>query len=104
MTASTQSSHSRNTAKPIAANVSPLSATPAPPTSRREPGAGACDCDPWSWLPARYVDRVAGTIIFAVVMIVGLPVAIMMGGAVWSALFGYAVQADVDAAHADDKA
>ena len=44
----------------------------------------------------------AGAIIFAVVMIVVLPVAIMMGGAVWSALFGYAVGDDAYASHADD--
>jgi hypothetical protein len=45
---------------------------------------------------------VAGAIIFAVVMIVALPVAIMMSGAVWSALFGYAVEAEAEAAHADE--
>ena len=43
----------------------------------------------------------AGAIIFAVVMIVALPVAIMMGGAVWAALFGFAVGEDVHASHAD---
>jgi hypothetical protein len=35
-------------------------------------------------------------------MIVALPAAIMMGGAVWSALFGLAVGDDVHTAHADD--
>jgi hypothetical protein len=31
-----------------------------------------------------------GAIIFAVVMVLVVPVVVMMGGAIWSALFGYA--------------
>lgn len=31
----------------------------------------------------------AGAIVFAVVMILVIPVAVMLGGAVWSALFGW---------------
>ncbi len=43
-----------------------------------------------------------GAVVFAVVMVVGIPVGIMFGGAVWSALFGYVVGTDVEARHAGD--
>ena len=36
----------------------------------------------------------AGGIIFAVVMVLVVPVAIMFGGAIWSALFGWFVGDD----------
>lgn len=45
-----------------------------------------------------------GAIVFAVVMILALPVVIMVGGAIWSALFGWDVGDDVHRAHADDPA
>jgi hypothetical protein len=32
----------------------------------------------------------AGAIVFAVVMVLVVPVAVMLGGAIWSAVFGYA--------------
>jgi hypothetical protein len=62
------------------------------PNLRMAPGLGG---------DLRYVRGVAGAIIFAVVMIIGLPVAIMMGGAIWSVLFGTVVGADVEARHTD---
>jgi hypothetical protein len=40
---------------------------------------------------------VAGGIIFAVVMVLVVPVAIMFGGAIWSALFGWFVGDDAKA-------
>jgi hypothetical protein len=45
---------------------------------------------------------VAGAVIFGVVMVVVLPVAIMLGGAIWSALFGFFVGGEAQAQHADD--
>ncbi|MFM8303467.1 MAG: hypothetical protein ACKOA9_04090 [Actinomycetota bacterium] len=31
----------------------------------------------------------AGAIVFGVVMVLGIPVAVMVGGAIWSAVFGW---------------
>ena len=41
-----------------------------------------------------HATDVAGGIIFAVVMVLVVPVAIMFGGAIWSALFGWFVGDD----------
>jgi hypothetical protein len=40
---------------------------------------------------------VAGAIVFAVVMVVVIPIAIMFGGAIWSALFGWVASEDASA-------
>jgi len=37
-----------------------------------------------------------GAVLMVVVMVLVVPVAIMFGGAIWSALFGWAVSDDVD--------
>jgi hypothetical protein len=39
----------------------------------------------------------AGAIVFAVVMVLLVPVAIMFAGAIWSALFGWLASEDADA-------
>jgi hypothetical protein len=39
---------------------------------------------------------VAGAIVFTVVMVVVVPVAIMFGGAIWSALFGWCSSEDAE--------
>jgi hypothetical protein len=36
----------------------------------------------------------AGAIIFAVAMVLVVPVAVMVGGAIWSAVFGYVASED----------
>lgn len=46
---------------------------------------------------------VAGGIVIAVVMILVVPIAVMLGGAVWSGLIGWLSSADADAG-ADDRA
>jgi hypothetical protein len=38
-----------------------------------------------------------GAIVFAVAMVLVVPVAVMVGGAIWSALFGWLGSADADA-------
>jgi hypothetical protein len=45
---------------------------------------------------AGYAPGVVGAIIFVVVMVAIVPVAIMFGGAIWSALFGWVVSDDAD--------
>jgi hypothetical protein len=40
------------------------------------------------------VLRMAGAIVFGAVMVLGIPIAVMLGGAVWSALFGYLASED----------
>ena len=42
----------------------------------------------------------AGGIILAVVMLLVLPIAVMLGGAIWSALLGFFLVEDADAAAA----
>jgi hypothetical protein len=42
---------------------------------------------------------VAGGIVIAVVMLLLLPVAIMLGGAIWSALMGFLLVEDAEARH-----
>ncbi len=37
----------------------------------------------------RYRPRMAGALIFVVTMVLVVPVAVMVGGAVWSAVFGF---------------
>jgi hypothetical protein len=37
---------------------------------------------------------VAGAIVFAVAMVLVVPVAVMFGGAIWSALFGWVASED----------
>jgi hypothetical protein len=44
----------------------------------------------------------AGAIVFAVVMVVVVPIAIMFGGAIWSALFGWAASEDAHLRADDD--
>lgn len=43
-----------------------------------------------------------GALILVVAMVVLAPVAIMFGGAIWSALMGWALSDDADRRHADD--
>ena len=40
---------------------------------------------------------VAGGIVIAVVMLLLLPIAVMLGGAIWSALLGWLIVDDADA-------
>ena len=40
------------------------------------------------------VGRMAGGIVIGVVMVLLIPVGVMLGGAVWSALFGYLASED----------
>jgi hypothetical protein len=42
---------------------------------------------------------VAGGIVIVVVMLLLLPVAIMLGGAIWSALMGFLLVEDAEARH-----
>jgi hypothetical protein len=44
----------------------------------------------------------AGAIVFAVVMVVVVPIAIMFGGAIWSALFGWLASEDAHLRADDD--
>jgi hypothetical protein len=46
----------------------------------------------------------AGALIMVVVMVVVVPVAIMFGGAIWSALFGWISSEDADRRHQGDLA
>jgi hypothetical protein len=46
---------------------------------------------------------VAGAIIFAVVMILVVPIGIMFGGAIWSALFGWVSSEAADAPEKKDE-
>ncbi len=45
-----------------------------------------------------------GAVILVVAMLIVAPVAIMVGGAIWSALMGWALTEDADRRHADDPA
>jgi membrane glycosyltransferase len=45
-----------------------------------------------------------GALIMVVVMVLVVPVAIMFGGAVWSALFGWIASEDADRRHQGDPA
>jgi hypothetical protein len=47
---------------------------------------------------------VVGAIIMVVVMVLVVPVAIMFGGAIWSALFGWISSDDADRRHEGDPA
>ena len=38
----------------------------------------------------------AGSIIFVVVMVLAVPIGVMLGGAVWSAVFGFFAVADAE--------
>jgi len=55
-------------------------------------GAGACDGDR---------RDMPGAVIMVVVMVLVVPIAIMFGGAVWSALFGWLASDDADRRHGD---
>jgi hypothetical protein len=44
---------------------------------------------------------VVGAVLMVVVMVVVVPVAIMFGGAIWSALFGWISSEDADQPHGD---
>jgi hypothetical protein len=46
----------------------------------------------------------AGALIMVVVMVLVVPVAIMFGGAIWSALFGWVFSEDADRRHQGDAA
>ena len=46
----------------------------------------------------------AGALLMVVVMVVVVPVAIMFGGAIWSALFGWVSSEDADRRHQGDAA
>jgi hypothetical protein len=43
---------------------------------------------------------VPGALIFVVAMVVVVPVAVMVGGALWSAVFGWLESTEADAEHA----
>jgi membrane glycosyltransferase len=57
--------------------------------------AGACDGDRREML---------GALLMVVVMVLVVPVAIMFGGAIWSALFGWLSSDDADRRHQGDAA
>jgi len=42
-----------------------------------------------------------GAIVFAVAMVIVVPVAVMFGGAIWSGLFGWLASEDAHARHPD---
>jgi len=44
----------------------------------------------------RYRPRMAGAIVFVVVMVLVVPIGVMLGGAVWSAVFGFFAVADAN--------
>jgi cytochrome b subunit of formate dehydrogenase len=75
--------------------------TPAPP--------GSCSADvlPTSSVPSSRSDNVLavlGAVLMIVVMVLVVPVAIMFGGAIWSALFGWVSSDDADRRHQGDAA
>jgi hypothetical protein len=43
----------------------------------------------------------AGAIVFAVAMVLVVPIAVMFGGAIWSGLFGWLASEDAHAGSAD---
>ncbi len=43
------------------------------------------------------VSLMAGVVIFLLIMILGIPIAVMFGGAIWSAVFGVFTENNVDA-------
>jgi len=43
------------------------------------------------------VSLMAGVVIFLLIMILGVPIAVMFGGAIWSAVFGVFTENNVDA-------
>ena len=45
---------------------------------------------------SRYRPRMAGAIVFVVVMVLAVPIGVMLGGAVWSAVFGFFAVSDAD--------
>ena len=51
--------------------------------------------------PARYRRVVAGGIVIVVVMVLVLPIAVMLGGAVWSALMGHVLSEDAALRHGE---
>jgi hypothetical protein len=50
------------------------------------------------------VAAVLGAVLMIVVMVLVVPVAIMFGGAIWSALFGWVSSDDADRRHEGDPA
>jgi membrane glycosyltransferase len=50
------------------------------------------------------VTFVLGAVLMIVVMVLVVPVAIMFGGAIWSALFGWVSSDDADRRHEGDPA
>jgi membrane glycosyltransferase len=50
------------------------------------------------------VADVLGAVLMVVVMVLVVPVAIMFGGAIWSALFGWVSSDDADRGHEGDAA
>jgi membrane glycosyltransferase len=47
---------------------------------------------------------VLGAVLMVIVMVLVVPVAIMFGGAIWSALFGWVASDDADRRHEADPA
>jgi membrane glycosyltransferase len=54
--------------------------------------------------PAGNVSTMAGALLMVVVMVLVVPVAIMFGGAIWSALFGWVSSEDADRRHEGEAA
>jgi membrane glycosyltransferase len=59
---------------------------------------------PTSSIERGNVPHVLGALIMVVVMVLVVPVAIMFGGAIWSALFGWISSEDADRRHEGDPA
>jgi membrane glycosyltransferase len=62
---------------------------------------------PTSSVPPSQSDNVLavlGAVLMVVVMVLVVPVAIMFGGAIWSALFGWVSSDDADRRHQGDAA
>ena len=47
-------------------------------------------------LSPRYRPHMAGAIVFVVVMVLAVPIGVMLGGAVWSAVFGFFAVSDAN--------
>jgi len=51
----------------------------------------------WGWDPVpRYRPRMPGAIVFVVVMVLVVPIGVMLGGAAWSAVFGFFAGSDAE--------
>jgi membrane glycosyltransferase len=54
--------------------------------------------------PAGNVSTMVGALLMVLVMVLVVPVAIMFGGAIWSALFGWVSSEDADRRHEGEAA